>query len=301
MKVIRTISIVIVVIGLFVWFLTPFTANLFFQSSDGVPASAIVFSGDSPSSLFLASVWKVQALHWMPLIGVILLILSLPLILLNEYRGLCGCSIVAISALIIGGKQIQDAVGTPILSIGYLLLLYCFIALLGLSIIAFSKANNVLRASGIMFAAWGGVLWFTAPFLSGNMFHDILDRRNAISSAALLSGDNQQLFPSIDTAWEATPIFWMSLITIILLGACLLLAILKRSHWSFLCSFAGIATLISGGILASVKLPLQKEQMHLGLGFFLLIGVFALLAYFSIAEMIDIKNSAKAKLLDDSM
>ena len=295
MKVLRIISIVVVMVGLFTWFLAPFVANFTFKSSDGVPASAITLNNE-PASLFLVPMWKVQSLHWMPAVSAILLIASLLCVFFNEYRGVGACSIAAIAALIIGGKQLHDALGVPALSIGYLLLLYCFAALLGTSIVALTKAKNVLRASGIMFTAWGIVLWLTAPFLSGVMFHNILDGRSAISSAALLSDNSQQYFVSLKAAWETTPIFWVSLATVLLLGACLVLAILKRSQWSFTCAFAGIAALIGGGIFVSVTMPLKKAYLHLGLGFFLLIGVFALLAFLSITELLDIKNKAKAEL-----
>lgn len=301
MKILRTISIAVVMIGLFVWFLTPFVSNYTYYSSDGIPASSIVFNSDSHSTIFFVSVLKEPALRWMPMVSVVLLGVCLLFIFLNKYRVVGACSAVAIAILAIGGKQALASFNTAVLSVGYLLLMYIFIALLGISIVASIKPKNIPRASGIAFSILGGVLWFSAPFLSENMFHDIIHRQNAIASVSLLSSANAaRCFPSIKGDWESTPIFWLSIVTILLLGACLLLAILNCSRWSFICAFAGIASLLGGAVLISTLLPLKTLTVHFGIGLYLLIGIFALLAYFSILEMIEVKNSKAAEKLSVS-
>lgn len=281
MKVLRTVSIVVVIIGIFVWFFVPLISAATFQSSDGIPAASLIFYGNSEYS-----VWQDTALYWVSLASVILLGLCLLCIFLKSFRGACLCSLIAIVVIIVGGNQARADLDTVIsfllgvdLSVGLPLLLGVFGILFGLSILSFCKVKNVLSAISIVFAIFGAVVWFAAPFLS----YDIFRGADAYSSASLVFSYGLEHFPLAHEAWQSTSLYWMPLVGLIFLAACLLLACLKELRWMGISALAGVVTLIVGGVTAPL---LGTVGMHLGIGFYLLIGLFATFVCFSVLDFI---------------
>lgn len=292
MKVLRTISTIVIIIGIFVWVLVPFVANGTFYSSDGIPASSILSYGNSQYA-----VMKSTAFYWMPIVAVAFLGVCLLASLFNKLYVVGGASLTAIVALIYGASQLpQPSLLMPYqLSIGFLLLLYMFAILLGLSIVSLCKPTNVFRALSIMFVAIGIIFWFTAPLLSHNTFRGM----EGLSSPVLAYHECIELFLGKRDAMEITPFFWMPIYSILLLGGCLLFALLNKAGGICACSFSGIALLLFGAILSPVYKP---DGMRLVLGVYLLIAVFAILAYFSVTMIIDKRNSRaleNASAIDD--
>lgn len=297
MKVIRTISIVIVVIGIFAWFLTPFFSAGNFASSDGVPASTLVLNSDSDYFSFLNNTWKSTALFWMPLAGIGLLVLCLVFSLLDQYRWVCVFSFTGVVVLASGGKLAQGVLSSITekmfgagLSVGFYLMVGVFATLCGVSIIALCNAKNIWHALSLLFVGVGGAVWLTAPFLTHTTFHS----KNVISACDLTCANGVEALSFLKGGWQGTALYWMPLACAVLLGVCLLFTLLKDSRWVCVFSSVSIVALIAGGVLAS---QLKLRGMYLGSGFFLMVAVFAVLLSFSILEMIEVRNNRSAETL----
>lgn len=143
MKALRTICNVLVVIGIFAWFLTPFFSAGIFASSDGVPASTLVLNSNSDYFSFLNNTWKTTALYWMPLACTVLLGVCLLFILLKDSRWVCVFSSVSIVALIAGGVLAsQLKLRGLYLGSGFFLMVAVFAVLLSCSILEMRDIKN---------------------------------------------------------------------------------------------------------------------------------------------------------------
>ena len=295
MKALRTICTVLVVIGIFAWFLIPFFSAGIFASSDGVPASTLVLNSNSDYFSFLNNTWKTTALFWMPLAGIGLLVLCLILSLLDQYRWVCVFSFTGVVVLASGGKLAQGVlhgitekmIGAG-LSIGFYLMVGVFAILCGVSIIALCNAKSIWHALSLLFVGVGGAVWLTAPFLTHAMFHS----KDVISACDLICANGVKALSSLKGGWQGTALYWMPLACTVLLGVCLLFILLKDSRWVCVFSSVSIVALIAGGVLAS---QLKLRGLYLGSGFFLMVAVFAVLLSCSILEMRDIKNKKIAE------
>ena len=178
MKALRTICTVLAVIGIFAWCLTPFFSAGNFASSDGVPASTLVLNGDSDYFSFLNETWKTSALFWVPLVGIILLVLCLVFSMLDQHRWVCVFSFTGVVVLASGGRQAQAVLSgiteqlfAADLGSGFFLIVGVFAILCGVSIIALCNVKNIWHALNLLFVGVGGAVWLTAPFLSHGWFH----------------------------------------------------------------------------------------------------------------------------------
>lgn len=281
MKFLRTVSIVVAVVGIMVWFFVPFISAATFRSSDGIPSASLVFYSNSEYSM-----WQNTALYWVSLVSVSLLGLCLLCTFLGDFRWVAICSFCAIVILVSGGRWAQIALNTipshllkASLSVSLPLLLGVFSLLLGLSIIALCKVKDILRAVNIVFIIIGGGVWFAAPFLS----YDVFQGTDAYSSASLVFAYGLKRFPLAQEAWQTTSLYWAPLVGILLLGVCLLFACLKDLRWMGISALVAVVTLLIGGMTTPL---LGKVGMHLGIGFYLLIGLFAVLVCFSVLDFI---------------
>lgn len=291
MKLLRTISTVVAVVGIFVWIFTPFVSAVGLRSLDGVPAASLIFYGNSEYAM-----WHGTAVYWVPLVSVIFLVLCLLCVFLNDFRLVAICSFSAIVTLAGGGRLAQMALNTieshlskPGLSVSLPLLLGIFGILLGVSIVALCKAKDVLRAVSIVFLALGGGVFVSAPFLSCDLFRG----GDNYTASSLVFAYGLKHFPLADEGWQNTSLYWMPLVCAILLGICLLFALLRDLRWMGVGALAAVFTLVVGGILASLP---KMVGMHLGIGFFLLIGLFAALVCFSILDFIRKREDAANRL-----
>ena len=300
MKVLRTTSLVLVIIGIFAWFLAPFISSVGFYSSDGIPASTLVLSSNSDYFSFLESTWKTTALFWMPLVAIALLVLCLLFVLLNQYRWLCACSFAGVIALASGGRLTQTVLSGiseqllgADLSSGFFLVVGVFAILCGVSIIALCNVKNVWSALSVLFVLVGGAVWLTAPFLLPATFRG----DNVISCYSLATANGVEALSFLKGIWQVTSLYWMPLVSAILLGVCLLFILLKDFRW--VCGFTsvGIVALIAGGVLTA---KLKLRGMYLGAGYYLMIAVFALLLSFAILHLKERKDALEAaKRADD--